>query len=209
MTEAPSGGTATEADEPRPFVASSGNLRPLGYRNFALYWVGFVASHTGKNIELVGAVWLIYQLTGSPLALGVLGLARSIPQLILSPIAGVVVDRLDQRRLLFTTQGLSLIASLSLGILISAGVVEPWQVYLEIAAQSAILAFDAATRQALFPRLVPRSLLPEAVTLSVTAARSSAFLGPAIGGFMIAGLGVAAPFYANALTYLALRSPSR
>jgi MFS family permease len=181
-----------------------GNLRPLGYRNFALYWVGFVASHTGKNIELVGAVWLIYQLTGSPLALGVLGLARALPQLVLSPIAGVVVDRLDQRRLLFTTQGLSLVASFTLGTLIALGVVEPWHVYLEIAAQSSILAFDAATRQALFPRLVPRVLLPEAVTLSVTAARSSAFLGPAIGGFMIAGLGEAAPFYANALTYIPL-----
>jgi len=194
----------TPEQEPRPFRRLPGNLGPLGYRNFLLYWVGFIASHSGKNIELVGAVWLISELTGSPLLLGVLGLARALPQLVLSPIAGVVVDRLDQRRMLFTTQALSLVASLALGLLVLTGLVEPWHVYLEVAAQSTILSFDAAVRQALFPRLVPRAELPEAVTLSVTAARSSAFIGPAIGGFAIAGLGVASPFLANAVTYLAL-----
>ncbi len=191
-------------EEPRPAIRLRGSLAPLGYRNFALYWVGFLASNTGKNIELVGSVWLVSELTQSALMLGLLGLARSLPQLVLSPVAGVIADRVDQRRLLFLTQALAMAASTLVWILVVTGRVEVWQVYVEVVAQSAIQAFDAADRQALWPRLVPRSLLPDAVTLSVTGARSAAFIGPVIGGVAIATLGVAAPFGLNALTFLAL-----
>ena len=196
--------TGPTSREPRPSILLPGSLHPLGYRNFALYWLGFAASNTGKNIELIGAVWLVSELTDSPLLLGLLGIARAVPVLILSPIAGVIVDRVDQRRLLFTTQLLALLASATLGIVILTGLIEPWHVYVEVAAQAAIAAFDAAVRQALFPRLVPRSALPEAVTLTVTAARSAAFVGPAIGGVAIVVFGVSAPFLMNATTYLAL-----
>jgi MFS family permease len=190
--------------EPVPAVRLPGSLRPLGHRNFALYWVGFAASNTGKHIEQLGSVWLIFELTDSPLALGLLGIARAVPSLILSPVAGVVVDRVDQRKLLFLTQFLALLASLALGLVIVSGAVEPWMVYLEVMAQGAITAFDAATRQALFPRLVARSELPEAVTLTVTAARTAALVGPLIGGVAIATWGVAAPFLLNGVTFLAL-----
>ena len=198
------GSRTSSPGHPRPSLNLPGSLNPLGYRNFALYWIGFAASNTGKYIELFGSVWLIFELTGSAFLLGLIGLARALPSLVLSPIAGVLVDRVDQRRLLFTTQALALVASAAIGLLVVSGLVQPWHVYVEVAAQSAIMAFDAAVRQALFPRLVPRSRLPEAVTLTVTAARSSAFLGPALGGITIAGLGVAAPFFMNALTFLAL-----
>lgn len=204
MAEGPTDRAAAPPPEPRPFVNLPRGLSPLGFRNFLLYWIGFVASHTGKNMELVGAVWLTAQLTDSPLLLGVLGLCRALPQFVLSPFAGVIVDRVDQPRLLFITQALSLVASTALAILITAGRVEPWHVYVEVAAQSTILSFDAAVRQALFPRLVPRDRIPEAVTLSVTAARVSAFIGPAVGGVAIASLGLASPFVLNAITYVAL-----
>jgi MFS family permease len=190
--------------EPEPFAQLPRALAPLGYRNYLLYWVGFAASNTGRWIELTGAVWLVYDLTGSPVLLGLLGVARAVPAIVLGPIAGVVVDRVDQRKLLFATQGVALIASVVLGILIAVGRVEFWHVYLQVAVQSAIMAFDASVRQALFPTLVPRSRLVEAVTLTSAAGRGSALVGPAIGGLAIAGLGVAAPFFLNAATFLAL-----
>jgi MFS family permease len=179
-------------------------LAPLGYRNFALFLIGHSTSHTGRWIELTGTVWLVYELTGSPILLGLLGIARAVPAVILSPIAGVVADRVDQRRLLFTTQGMSLFASLGLGVLIATGHVQLWHVYIQVGIQSAITAFDAVVRQALFPRLVPRAQLASAVTLSATASRLSELVGPPLGGLAIAGLGMAAPFLLNAGTFLGL-----
>lgn len=173
-------------------------LEPLRVRNFALYWLGFVVSNSGRWVELTGSLWLVYELTDSPLLLGMLGITRALPSIVLSPVAGVLVDRLDQRRVLLITQSSALAASLVLGVLVASGSVEVWHLFLQIAVQSAIHALDAAARQALFPTLISRAFLPEAVTLSVTAGRSAKFVGPIIGGVAIFSGGVAAPYLVNA-----------
>lgn len=180
------------------------SIAPLAHRNFTLYWIGFAASNAGRHVEITGAIWLAYELTGSPLLLGVLGLARAIPSIVLSPIAGIVADRVDQRRLLFVTQGLSLALSLTLGILVLLGVVEMWHLYLQVALQATVTTFDAVARQSLFPRLVPRAQLPQAVTLSLTAAKVAMLVGPALGGIAIATLGEASPFLITAGMFLVL-----
>jgi MFS family permease len=155
-------------------------------------------------MELTGSVWVVYELTRSPLLLAVVGIARAVPAVILSPIAGVIVDRVNQRKLLAATQALAGVASMTLGILILTGAVELWHVYVQVAVQSAITAFDAGVRQALFPRLIPRTRIAEAVTLSSIAARTASLFGPALGGIVIAGFGEAAPFVVNAATNLPL-----
>lgn len=180
-----------------PFAHLPGGLAPLGYRNYLLYWVGFVVSNSGRWMELTGAVWLLSELTPDPWLLGIVGLFRALPQLVLGPFAGVVADRVDQRKLLVATQAASVVASFGLGALILMGHVEIWQVYLQVGMQSAISAFDATVRQALFPRLVPREHLAEAVTLHSTAVRVCQLIGPALGGLVIAALGEAAPFLVN------------
>jgi MFS family permease len=179
-------------------------LSPLAHRNYSLYWAGLATTRFGRAVEEIGAVWLLYVLTGSPIALGVLGLARAVPAIIFGPIAGVVSDRVDQRRMLFVTQGMGLAASLVLGLLVATGRVEVWHVYLQVAIQASIETFDGSLRQALFPRLVPREQLPEAITLTSVAARVSTLLGPALGGVAIASLGTASPFLLNAATFLGL-----
>lgn len=179
-------------------------LAPLGYRNFALYWVGFAASNTGRWIELTGSVWLVYDLTQSPILLGILGIARAAPSLIVSPFAGVIADRVDQRRFLFILQVIAMLASFILGMAILSGRIEYWHIYLQVAIQATITCFDSAIRQALFPRLIPRSELPAAVTLSATAGRTSKLIGPAVGGVAIAAWGPAAPFLLNSVTFLGL-----
>jgi MFS family permease len=200
----PDAGALSPAGEPVPSFRLKGNLAPLGYRNFALYWIGLATTRFGKAVEDLGAVWIVYVLTDSPALLGLLGLARAIPAIVVGPFAGVVADRFDQRRMLFVTQGLGLIASLTLGLLIASGRVELWHVYLQVAVQSAIDSFDGAARQALFPRLVARVDLSEAVTLSAAAGRVSTLIGPVVGGIAIATLGVASPFLINALTFVGL-----
>jgi MFS family permease len=179
-------------------------LAPLGYVSFAFYWFGYLSSNTGKWAEQTGAVWLAYELTQSPAAVGVLGLFRAVPAIILFPIAGVVADRLDQRRMLLVTQGSSLIASAVLTWLVATGQVQIWHLYVQVGLQSAVLAVDSSARQALFPRLVPRAALVGAVTLQSTAAFLSSLIGPVIGGFVIAAFGEAAPFACNALTNVVL-----
>lgn len=190
--------------EPRFVARLPRSLAPLGFRNYSLYWIGLMSSNAGRWVEQTGSVWLVYQLTDSPVLLGLLGVAKALPTLFIAPFAGVIVDRMDQRRLLFVTQGLSMIASLVLGLLVLADQVQLWEVYLEIVVVSVINAFDVSARQTLFPRLVPRERLPEAVTLSSLAGRSSAVIGPAIGGLAIAALGTPAPYLINAATFLVL-----
>ena len=189
---------------PEPFAQLPRGLAPLGYRDFALYWIGLITTNTGRWVELTGLVWLVYELTDSPLLVGLLGTARALPALILSPIAGVIADRVNQRLLLFVTQALALISSLCLAILVATGAVELWHIYAQVMVQASITAFDAVARQTLFPRLIPQSVLPQAVTLSITAARVSKFIGPVVGGLLIADLGLSAPFFVNAASFLGL-----
>jgi MFS family permease len=187
-----------------PFARLPRGLAPLGYRNFALFWIGLATSNTGTWAELTGTIWLVADTTGSPVLLGLLGVFRGIPSILLGPLAGVVADRVDQRRLLLATQGAALLASLALGLIVVAGVVQLWHIYVQVAVQAVVQSFDAATRQAMFPRLIPRERRSEAVTLTAMAARTAKFLGPTAGGLAIASFGVAAPFLFNAATFVAL-----
>jgi hypothetical protein len=155
-------------------------------------------------MEQTAVVWVLYEITASPLLLGLVGVFRAAPFTLLSSFAGAVSDRVDQRKLLFATQGAGLVASLVLGVLVASGGVQVWQIYLQVAVQSAISAFDTAARQSLFPRLVPRAEIPASVTLNSTAARSSALVGPAIAGLLIARTGEATPMFVNAGTFLLL-----
>jgi MFS family permease len=190
--------------EPEPFIRLPRGLAPLGYRNFALYWTGFTATVTGRWIEQTGAVWIAYELSHDPLLLGLLGIVRAVPNLIITPFAGVIADRFDQRRLVFLTQLSGLATSLALGLLILSGELQLWQLYLQVAVQSSISAVDVTTRQAFFPRLVPRAHIVESVTLVSAAIRGSGLIGPAVGGIAIAVLGDASPFLISAATFLFL-----
>jgi MFS family permease len=181
-------------------------LSPFRHRNFRLFWIGFASSNTGRWCELTGALWLVSELTASPVSLGLLGLARGLPSIALFPVAGVIADRFDQRKTLFVTQAAQMVGSLCLGLLVVSGQIQVWHIYLLIAAQASIGTFDWAARNALFPRLIPSEQLPDGVTLSATAGRTSQFLGPLIGGLAIAAVGTAAPFFLNAVTNLALMS---
>ena len=179
-------------------------LGPLRSRNYALYWVGLACSNTGRWIEVTGSIWLLYELTSSPAALAVLGVVTAIPTLIVQPLAGVIVDRVDHKRLLLLTQALAILGSLVLWLLVVLGLVQAWHIYVEVAFGAVVASFDVSVRQAFFPRLVPRDQLSDAVTLNSTAGRSSALIGPAIGGILIATYGSAAPYLVNAVTFLGL-----
>jgi MFS family permease len=197
----PSSTTPTAgSDEHRAFVRLPGNLAPLGFRNYGLYWLGHATTKLGRAVEDMGAVWLVYELTGSPLLLGLLGLVRAAPAILLGPLGGAMADRVDQRRMLYATQGMWMATSLALGVLVLVGV-ELWHVYLLVGIKAVATTFDGSVREAFFPRLVPRQHIGAAVTLSAIAGRGAALVGPILGGLAVALAGEAAPFLITAGTF--------
>jgi MFS family permease len=163
----------------------------LRHRDYRSLWAAQLVSLTGSQMQTVALNWHVYLLTGSPLALGFVGLTRVLPIVGLSLWAGVVADRHDRRWVMFTAQSVMTAVAVALAAVTFAGRETLWLLYALSAAQAAALAFDNPARQALVPRLVPRSDLPGALSLNLTAFHAAMIGGPALAGFLIAGGGFA------------------
>jgi len=179
-------------------------LAPLRHRDFALYWVGQLVSLSGTWIELTATSWLLYQLTSSPLLLGVNGLVRAVPIIGLSLFGGAIADRVARKRLLLVTQSSSVVTSLILGALVATNAVTFWHIYVIGFVNSTLAAFDTPSRQALFPTLVPRGQIQNAVALNSMLFRISTLIGPPVAGLLIAGVSTSAPFFVNAASYVTI-----
>jgi predicted MFS family arabinose efflux permease len=166
--------------------------------------VGQLVSMSGTWIELTATSWLLYQLTDSPFLLGLNGVFRAAPIFAFALIGGTVADRVERRRLLLITQSASVVTSLALGILVVTGHVMFWHVYAISLVNATIAAFDAPGRQSLFPMLIPRGQLQNAITLNAMLFQTGQLVGPAIAGVLIARVGIAAPFFVNAASYFAI-----
>lgn len=173
----------------------------LRHRNFNLYWFGLVASQMGTRATSVANLYQVYALTRSVPLTGLVGLCQGIALLVLSPLGGAYADRVDRRRLLQFTQGVSLVVALVLGLLTFTGQVQVWQILVCVVLITAASAFDAPARQALIPALVPRAHLPAAFSL-LNPSRELAFLvGPSAAGVLIAVSGPGLVYLADAVTY--------
>ena len=182
----------------------SGKLAALRYRDFRLFWTGHLISNIGTWMQMTATNWLLYQLTGSPVLLGLNGIFRAVPAIGLGVISGTFADRYDRRKLLLCTEVASGLLALGLGVLDHSGRIEPWHIYLSTFLNASVGSFDGPARQALFPNLVPRSALPNAVALNSLLWKGSALLGPFLAGVAISWMGTAGAFYANAASYVAV-----
>lgn len=177
-------------------------LTPLRERNFALYWYGQAASYIGSFAEVTATSWLLYELTGSPLLLGLGGLFRAAPILALSLLGGVVADRLPRKQLLLVGQVAHVATALALGVLVATGSVAFWHIYTVNLLNGTLTAFEQPARLALYPSLVSRAQLQNAITLNSLLFRFATVVGPTFAGLLIARVDPAAPFFVNALSYL-------
>src|SRR5262245_15072938 len=190
-------------DEPTPSDPREiGRLAAFHYRDFRLFWISLFVSNIGTWMQMTATNWLLYQLTNSPVQLGLNGVFRAIPAITLGLISGTFADRYDRRWLMLWTQLILGALSLTLGVLDQAGHIQAWQIYLFTFISSSLGSFDGPARQALFPSLVPRSVLPNAVALNSLLWKGAALLGPTLGGIAIAAMGTAGAFYANAASFL-------
>ena len=179
-------------------------FRSLTHRNFRLFWLGQIVSLIGTWMQSVAQGWLMHRLTGSAFMLGFLGFAQFLPVLLLSLWAGVVADRVDKRRLIFTTQSLMLLQTVLLATVVSTGVVEPWMVVALAFFFGIVNAFDLPARQSFLVEMVGKEDLPNAIALNSAAFNTARVLGPAVAGAVMAAAGEGVCFWANAVSFLAV-----
>lgn len=180
-------------------------LRSLRYRNFRVYFIGQGISLVGTWMQRVAMAWLVYRLTESAFMLGVVGFAGRIPILPLSPLTGVVADRISRRRILFLTNGLAMAQALILATVTLAGVVEVWHVVALAAMLGVLDAFDIPARQSFFVHMIgDPDDVGNAIALNSTIFNGARLVGPSIAGVLIAAIGEGWVFGLNAITFLSM-----
>ena len=191
-------------DSSPPRASLAFRFRALRHRNFRLYWMGQLISLVGTWMQSLAQGWLMHRLTSSPLMLGLLGFCQFVPVTLFSLSAGVVVDRVDKRRLILITQTLALLQAATLASLVTAGVVRPWMVLALALAFGVINAFDLPARQSFLIELVGKEDLSNAIALNSAAFNTARVFGPAVAGVLLATIGEGGCFWVNAISYLAV-----
>lgn len=177
--------------------------RALVHRNYRLYFMGQGTSVIGTWITRVATSWLVFRLTHSAVLLGVVSFAGQVPTFVLSPIAGVWVDRLDRYRVLFVTQTLAMLQSFALAALALTGVIQVWHIIALQMFQGMINAFDTPSRQSFLVEIVEdRADLPNAIALNSTMVNGARLIGPAVAGVLIAGVGEGWCFFVDGVSYI-------
>lgn len=179
-------------------------LIALRERNYVLYVTGQFTSQFGNWIETTAVSWIIYEMTNSPFLLGLNGLFRAVPTVLLALFGGAIADRVPRRLLLLCTESTMLTTSLTIGILAVTGHLQFWHLYLLNSVSGTLQAFSVPARHALFAGLVPRSSMQSAVTLNSVAVRGGGFFGPTVAGLALAYGDYAVPFFLNAVSFLGM-----
>jgi MFS family permease len=155
-------------------------------------------------MQNVALAWLVVELTHSALAVGLLAFCRFLPFTVFGLVAGVVADRIDNRKLVIGTQTASMIIAALFAVLVLSGLETLWVIYLLAILSSTALVFDAPGRHALTFQMVGRDELPNAVALNASLFNASRVVGPAVAGVLIAAFGVGVCFAVNTITFLAV-----
>jgi MFS family permease len=176
----------------------------LSVRNFRLFFIGQLISVSGTWMQSVAQGWLVLQLTGSSVDLGIAIALQYVPILLFGAYGGLVADRHEKRRILYFTQSGAGLLALTLGILMSTHHVNVDTVFVLAFLLGIVNLFDVPARQSFVQEMVGRELLANAVSLNSALMNSGRVIGPGIAAGLIALVGTAACFYANAASYVAV-----
>ena len=174
------------------------------HRNYRLFFTGQLVSVIGTWMQNVALAWLVVELTSSAVAVGVLAFCRFVPFTVFGLFAGVVADRIDNRKLVIATQATSMVFSAILAAIALTGTATLWLVYVLAVLSGTALVFDAPGRHALTFQLVGRKELPNAVALNTSLFNASRVIGPAVAGVLIGLFGVGVCFAINTVSFLAV-----
>ncbi|MDE3082410.1 MAG: MFS transporter [Acidobacteriota bacterium] len=176
----------------------------LSVRNFRLYVFGQLVSVSGTWMQSVAQGWLILQISGSSVDLGVAVALQYVPMLVIGSYGGVIADRHDKRHILYATQGGAGLLALALGVMVTTHHVTITAVYVLAALLGVVNLFDVPARQAFVQQMVGRDLIANAVSLNSVLMNAGRLIGPGIATAFIAAFGTAVCFYANAVSYVAV-----
>ncbi len=184
--------------------ASGRWLAAMRYRDFRLLWTGEFISAAGTEMFFVSLNWQMYLLTHSALALGLIGLARSLPIILFSLLGGAFADAHNRKKILYVTQSIMILCSLLLALATFTNLVTPLLMYLLTGLDAAAVAFDIPARSALVPNLVDRKDLANALSIYEILWQIASITGPAIAGFLIASIGVGGVYSIDAVSTIAV-----
>ncbi len=182
--------------------AAAGRFAAFSNRNFRLYFIGQTISSIGSWSQSLAVTWLVLELTNRSDQLGIAMALQFLPMLLLGAPAGVLVDRIDNRRVLVVTSAASGLMALVFGIVVATGHVTIWWIYALTMLLGLVLAVERPTMQAILFQLVGPELLPNAVAMNGTINSVSRLIGPALAGTLIALVGIEIGFFLNAASYL-------
>ncbi|KAB0669682.1 MFS transporter [Oryzomonas sagensis] len=182
-----------------------GLLRALRSRNYQLFVAGQGISLVGTWMQQVAMSWLVYRLTGSAFLLGVIGFTSQIPTLLIAPVAGVLADRWDRRRLLMINQTFAMFQAAFLATAVLAGFAQIWLIVLLSLLLGTITAFEIPIRQSFVVELVEhREDLGNVIALNSSMVNGARLIGPSVAGILVASAGEGVCFIINGISYLAV-----
>lgn len=190
--------------EPSARIAADSSFAPFRWPVFRAIWIANVTSALGSLIQQTAAAWLMTELTTSHLLVALVQASVTIPVLLFGIFAGVFADNHDRRTVMLVANAGMLVLSAVLAVLAYAGSIQPWSLLLLTIAIGTGFALNGPAWQASIRQMVPRSDLPQAISLNTIAYNTARSLGPAIGGVLLSLSGPALAFTVNAVSYLAL-----
>jgi MFS family permease len=188
-----------------PLTGSTRWMRPvrsLRVRNFRLYWSGQTVSQIGTWMQIVAQGWVVYNLTDSPLMLGLVNFVALLPVVPVSLLSGVLSDRFPRRSLMIVTETVLMLQALVMAALLWFDVIQVWHVVVLSFVLGAAAALEQPARLAIVSDMVDEDDLSNAVALNSSSYNLARIIGPSIAGLVIAAIGEAACFFLNSATYL-------
>lgn len=176
----------------------------LQHRNFRLFLFGQAVSLTGTWMQNTAQGWLVYQLTGSKVLLGVVAAVASAPMLLFSVWGGALADRHSKRKIVVWTQCVLMCTALTLAVLAWTGWIQPWHIVLLSGIGGVAMAFDMPARQSFMVEMTSRDDLMNAISLNSSVVNGARIIGPSVAGLLMAQVGVASCFFLNGLSYTAV-----
>lgn len=174
------------------------------HRNYRIFFAGQVVSLIGTWLQTTAEGWLVYQLSGSSVALGTIRFANMLPFALLALWGGIVADRHPKRKILLWTQGSSMFLALVLAAAVYLGVVQVWHVAAIGFLLGVVNAFDVPARQSFVVELVGKEDLINGIALNSSMFNLARVVGPAVAGLLIGVMGIAGCFLLNGISYIAV-----
>jgi MFS family permease len=209
MTQAPPSSLPNPTETPdlaahEPLSGLRRIFTALRHRNFRLFFYGQLISLIGTWMDKTAEGWLVYQLTGSKILLGVIAAAGTAPMILFSFWGGSIADRLPKRSILVVTQSVSMVLALVEALLVWTHWVQPWQIVVLATIGGIVMAFDMPARQSFVIEMTSREDLMNAISLNSSVFNGARLVGPSLAGIIMAQFGIASCFLVDGLSFLAV-----